>query len=279
MRHHGCVRAQLIERLRDAGISPGDVSAGRRTPWAVWLELSDRGGRRVTLVDLYDLEATRRGVAVAELPAADRQAMAHRVLAVQYPGWEVAPGGGFRAGEPVEIAGYDGHWPELFGEWRRRLGTALGDVALRVDHVGSTAVPGLAAKPVIDVQVSVDDLEDEPEYVPAIESTGVVLQSREHARRYFRPPPGRPRTVQVHVCAAGSEWERDHLLFRDYLRAHDEVRDAYAALKRELARCWGSDRLAYTGEKTAFILGTLEIAESWAANQPPDPAGESRRGH
>lgn len=117
----------------------------------------------------------------------------------------------------------------------------------------------------IDVQVSVADPGNEPDYVPAIEAVGVVLQSRDHAHRYFRPPPGLPRAVQVHVCAAGSGWEREHLLFRDHLRSCDDLRAAYATVKREIARLWGHDRLAYNGEKAAFILDALEAAEVWAA--------------
>ena len=167
-----------------------DLVAGRRTPWEVWLLLHDRWGHPITLVDLYELEAARRGVAVEELPAADRQALAKRALVVQHPGWqEVA--GGFR-GEPVEIQPYDESWPDRFQDWRRRLAAALGGVATRVAHVGSTAVPGLAAKPVIDVLVSVAELENEVGYVPALQAIGVELRSpgrgtlAEHRRRWRR---------------------------------------------------------------------------------------------
>jgi len=255
------VREQLLARLRQVGVDPEDLATARRTPWEVWLLLHDRWGHLITLVDLYELEAAGRAVPVEALPAADRQALAKRALVVQYPGWqEVA--GGFR-GEPVEIQPYDESWPDRFQDWRRRLAAALGGVASRIAHVGSTAVPGLAAKPVVDIQVSVADLGNEPHYVPAIEAVGVLLRSREHARRYFRPPPPRPRAVQLHVCAAGSDWEREHLLFRDYLRADHDARVAYADLKRELAVRWRDDRLAYTGEKTAFILDALGAAEVW----------------
>jgi len=141
---------------------------------------------------------------------------------------------------------------------------ALGAAAVRIDHVGSTSVPGLAAKPVIDVQVSVSDLGDEESYVPATESAGLVLRTREDARRFFRPPPGTPREVHVHVCQAGGGWERDHLLFRDYLRARPEVHAQYGELKRELAAVWHDDRAGYTEAKSGFILDTLDDAGQWA---------------
>ncbi len=270
------MREQLTARLREVGVTAADLTAGRRTSWDVWLALEGRWGRRVTLVDLYELEAVRRGVRVEELPAVDRQAMAERTFAVQFPGWRPVPTSAAR-GEPVEIAAYDDGWPQQYERWRRLLSDQLGDEAVRIEHVGSTAVPGLAAKPVIDIQVSVSYLENEAGYVRAVEAVGVELQSREHARRYFRPPRGRPRTVQVHVCSGGGEWEREHLLFRDYLRARDDVRDAYAKLKREIAQRWRSDRLAYTAEKTAFILDALDAADEWCGRGVESaPRGDGR---
>jgi GrpB-like predicted nucleotidyltransferase (UPF0157 family) len=122
-------------------------------------------------------------------------------------------------------------------------------------------VPGLPAKPVIDIQVSVADLEDEDAYRPAIEVLGWPLRVREPGRRFFRPPAGQPRVVHVHVCQAGSEWERHHLLFAAYLRADPERRDAYGALKADLARRFRTDRIAYTEAKTSFIAETIRLAE------------------
>jgi GrpB-like predicted nucleotidyltransferase (UPF0157 family) len=147
---------------------------------------------------------------------------------------------------------------------RRRLAKELGATAVRIDHVGSTAVPGLAAKPVIDVQVSVPDVEDEPSYVAAIERCGLALRYREKGHRYFRPPPGRRRTYQVHVCTAGSKWERDHLLFRDFLRAHADEARRYEAMKYDVAGHHRSDRIAYNDAKGPLIAEQLGRAEEWA---------------
>jgi GrpB-like predicted nucleotidyltransferase (UPF0157 family) len=113
------------------------------------------------------------------------------------------------------------------------------------------------------VQVSVQDVEDEPAYVPTIEALGLPLRIREPAHRYFRAP-GERRVVQVHVCGTGGVWERDHLLFRDYLRGHPRVAAAYADLKLELAERFRDDRLGYTEGKSAFIAAALAGAEAWA---------------
>jgi len=117
---------------------------------------------------------------------------------------------------------------------------------------------------VIDIQVSVQDLGEESSYVPAIESLGVQLRSRDDEHRYFRPFSGLPREVQVHVCRMGSTWERQALLFRDYLRASPAARDAYAQAKRLAADRWKDDRIAYTDAKGAQILDLMAAAEDWA---------------
>jgi GrpB-like predicted nucleotidyltransferase (UPF0157 family) len=131
---------------------------------------------------------------------------------------------------------------------------------VRIEHVGSTSVPGLAAKPIIDIQVSVDDLAEEDAYVPALEEIGLQLRSRDNFHRYFRPFPDRPRDVHVHVCALGSDWEREHLLFRDHLRRDPEARDAYARAKTVAALTWADDGWAYTDAKTDVVLEILERA-------------------
>lgn len=244
-------------------------------PAQEWLRLRERLGRRATLIDRYELEAAARGCAPEELPPELRSRLAREVLAAQLPGFEVVPSAARPGTEPVEVLPYDEAWPRAFVEWRARLDRALGGAAVRIEHVGSTAVPGLAAKPVLDVQVSVEDVAAEAAYVPAIESAGLLLRSRDQGHRYFRPPAGTARSIHVHVCDAGSEWEREHLLFRDFLRAHGEAAAAYDRLKRQLAERYPDDRLAYTDAKTAFILDRLEEAERWAERTgwslPPNP--------
>jgi GrpB-like predicted nucleotidyltransferase (UPF0157 family) len=181
----------------------------------------------------------------------------------------IAAGGrqiGPERNDVVELVPYDPTWPGRFEEMRARLAAALGPTALRIDHVGSTAVPGLGAKPVIDIQVSVPDVDDEAAFVGPIEAQGFGLRWIEPGHRYFRPPPGLPRLWQVHVCTVGSRWERVHLLFRDYLRAHGATAAEYEALKRRLAAENREDRIAYTDAKGPFIDGVVARAEEWAAS-------------
>jgi GrpB-like predicted nucleotidyltransferase (UPF0157 family) len=179
-----------------------------------------------------------------------------------WPGFELLPNSG--RGDPVELVAYDPSWPRRFDEWRDRLVTTLGPAARRIEHVGSTAVPGLLSKDTIDIQVSVDDIRDEGGYVPAIEALGLQLRSRDDLHRYFRPFAGRRRDVHVHLCDAGSEWERKHMLFVAYMRHDSVARDLYARAKLEAMARWADDRAAYTEAKDAVIRNIQMRAEAWA---------------
>lgn len=247
----------LARRLTEAGVDPDNIE----DPADAWDRLLEISGEAATLFDRYGIEAAHRRFAVTELTQAVRQQLGAEFFAVRFPGLELI---GDPSGLSVEVSAYDDRWPDVFAAWRHRLSAALGKTALSIEHVGSTAVPELAAKPIVDVQVTVADLEDETTYVSAIESTGVPLRSRHDEDRYFRPPADVPRVVQIHVCASGGDWERNHLLFRDYLRADAGTRDSYAALKFELADRYRDDRVAYTEGKTEFIRDALSRAEAWA---------------
>jgi GrpB-like predicted nucleotidyltransferase (UPF0157 family) len=172
---------------------------------------------------------------------------------------------------------YDPDWPARFNEWKLKLSGAIDPPPLRIAHVGSTAVPGLAAKPVVDIQVSVDDLGHEQTYVPAIESLGVQLRSRDDDHRFFRPFAGRPRDVHIHVCNAGSTWERRHLMFVAYLRVDANARDAYVKAKQSAVARWADDRIAYVEAKDEVIRGIQVRAEAWARDSSwrPDRTTES----
>ena len=168
-------------------------------------------------------------------------------------------------GVPAVLSEPDPAWAPHFREVRERIKRALGATAVRIEHVGSTAIPGIAAKPVIDVQVSVPDIEAETTYREQLAGLGWPMRSREPGHRYFRTVKGVEPRIQVHVCKAGSQWERDHLLFRDYLRCHPDQAQAYAKLKRAFAERYGKDMLAYTAAKTPFIRSTIQAAERWAS--------------
>jgi GrpB-like predicted nucleotidyltransferase (UPF0157 family) len=267
----------LADRLEQVGLDPADFG----DPQQAWQLLHDRFGPRATLIDRYALEAARRGVRPEDLDGDQRARLTREVLSVQYPGIEFTAASGPTLADAIDVVPYCDQWADTFAVWRRRLSEALGDAAVRIEHVGSTAVPGLDAKPIIDIQVSVLDVEDEDAYVSVIEALGVSLRFREPGHRYFRPAGDRARTVHIHVCNAGSDWEREHPLFRDYLRANPKARDAYARLKQELADRYRDDRIAYNEGKTAFILDMLSDAQAWAkrsgwaipAPEMPDPPG------
>jgi GrpB-like predicted nucleotidyltransferase (UPF0157 family) len=167
--------------------------------------------------------------------------------------------------DPLIISAYDPVWPELFGQLAGRLRARLGSAALRIDHIGSTAIVGLDAKPIIDVQISVASLEPIDAYRGGVESCGFVWRADnpELTKRYFREKPGHRRT-HIHVRAAGSFDEQFSLLFRDYLRAHPERGRAYATLKHQLAPLLRGDRSAYVEAKDPFIWETIRLADDWA---------------
>jgi GrpB-like predicted nucleotidyltransferase (UPF0157 family) len=173
---------------------------------------------------------------------------------------------------PVEILAYDPAWPEWFAELGRELRAGLGGVARRIDHIGSTAVPGLAAKPIIDLQVSVADFEPLAAYREPLERLGYVYRADnpERTKRYFREPPGRRRT-HVHVRRAGSFSEQWALLFRDYLRAHPDAAAEYEAVKRRLALRFRDDRRRYTDAKGPFLWEVIRRADEWAQAQGWQP--------
>jgi GrpB-like predicted nucleotidyltransferase (UPF0157 family) len=156
----------------------------------------------------------------------------------------------------ITIVAYDPTWPARFEQERGRI-AGLGSVVKRIEHIGSTAVAGLAAKPIIDILVTVDDVEDEARYVPALEACGYVLRVREPGHRMFRTPA---RDVHVHVWRSGSDDERRHLLFRDWLRGNAPDRELYEQTKRELARRSWADMNDYADAKTAVIVAILQRA-------------------
>ena len=165
---------------------------------------------------------------------------------------------GGREPRVLEIVDYTPLWHERFETERRRIGDALGPTALRIDHVGSTAVPGLAAKPIVDIMVTVDDPDDESSYREQFEQIGYVLRVREPGHRMFRT---RERHVHVHIWPAGSLDERRHLVFRDWLRSNAADRAEYERAKRSLVGLY-PDMNYYANAKTAVIESIMQRAEA-----------------
>jgi len=169
----------------------------------------------------------------------------------------------------IVIVPYDPDWPKRYTDEARKVREALGALVVRIDHVGSTSVPGLAAKPVIDIQVSVPSLH--PLSIIAVPLfqvgyTHVPDPDEEFERVYpfFRKPAQWPSSCHIHVCAAGSEQERRHIAFRDYLRDHPETSTDYVDLKLRLAAshdgATAESRERYAMAKTEFVEGVLQRA-------------------
>jgi GrpB-like predicted nucleotidyltransferase (UPF0157 family) len=170
----------------------------------------------------------------------------------------------------VRIVDHDPAWAERAAAEIGRIEAALGPLATRVDHVGSTAVPGLAAKPIVDLQASLTALEPRSSYVVPLERLGYLFAPDPASPdfHFFGKPPERPRAFHLHVCAAGSEHERRHLALRDFLRAHPDEAARYGDLKREIAARHPGDRLAYLDGKGPYLAGLERRALDWAAERP-----------
>jgi GrpB-like predicted nucleotidyltransferase (UPF0157 family) len=161
---------------------------------------------------------------------------------------------------PVSLHDYDPAWPAAFEREEARIRGALGDAALTVEHTGSTSVPGLAAKPVIDITLIVADSADESTYLPQLEAAGYVLRIREPEWHEHRMFIGQSTEVQIHVFSAGSVELERMVGFRDWLRTHDEDRELYERTKRELAaRTWRHIQ-NYADAKTEVVEGIMARA-------------------
>ena len=176
----------------------------------------------------------------------------------------------------IEIVPYDSSWPALFEAEAACIHKALGALAVRVEHVGSTSVSGLAAKAVIDIQVSVRSLRPLSPYLEPLATLGythVPVGEFDLIYPFFQKPNTWPATHHIHLCAVGSEQERRHLAFRDYLRNHPAVAAEYVELKRNLAAAnhgtTHESRERYSLSKTQFVTAALERA--FAEGYPLQP--------
>jgi len=161
---------------------------------------------------------------------------------------------------PIALSPYDPNWPLRYAALARDIRAALGDTVLALEHVGSTSVPGLSAKPVIDIILAVPDSGDEPAYVPALEALGYVLKIREpdlfDHRMLNTPDAG----VNLHVFAQGCEEIARMLAFRDWLRTHDDDRTLYERTKQELARRTWKYMQNYADAKSEIVSAILTRA-------------------
>jgi GrpB-like predicted nucleotidyltransferase (UPF0157 family) len=159
--------------------------------------------------------------------------------------------------EPVVIVDYDAAWPARYEAERERLAAAFVGHDVRIEHVGSTAVPGLGAKPVIDILLGLREWPMRADAIAAVVALGYVHRGDGDVpgREYFRR--GVPRSHQVHACELGGAFWRPHIAFRDLLRGDARLAREYEALKRDLALRFTTDRLGYCDAKTPFIKRAL----------------------
>jgi GrpB-like predicted nucleotidyltransferase (UPF0157 family) len=171
---------------------------------------------------------------------------------------------------PIVIVEYDPAWPQLFQTLRHQVAGVLGDLVLRIEHVGSTAVPGLASKPIIDLDVVVRSVADSPAAIERLAALGYVHRGDRGipGREAFTTPPDSP-PHHLYVVAAGNPAYRRHLLFRDYLRRHPEAAQAYAAFKQAAAERFRDDRTAYTDAKDAIVQDMVKRAEEEEDSRRP----------
>lgn len=164
----------------------------------------------------------------------------------------------------VRLVPYSDTWPALYAAEIARITQLLEAAGVRLvfEHTGSTAVPGLAAKPIIDILAGLADEEGRDAAIAALQAAGYTHRGEQEipGRDFFRR--GDPRQYHVHLARVDSSFWHDHRTFRDWLRTHPDAAAAYMALKRELAARFPADREAYINGKTAFVMGVLQEART-----------------
>lgn len=160
----------------------------------------------------------------------------------------------------IVIEDYDPRWPEWYEREAARIRAAMGAAALSVEHVGSTSVPGLAAKPIIDIDLIVADSTDETAYLPALEAAGYTLRLREPHWQEHRMLKGPDTDVNLHVFSPDAAEPVRHKVLRDWLRAHPDDRELYAGTKRKLSEQQWRHTHLYSEAKSQVVTGILDRA-------------------
>ena len=169
----------------------------------------------------------------------------------------------------VYLVEYDYDWPALFTDERDRIVGVLGADSIAVEHIGSTAIPGMAAKPIIDIMVMVDDIETGSIYFEPLKTLDYHYYPYGEdifpERRWFCKPDPIERTHHLHLVERNTPFHRDHLLFRDYLRTNADAARRYESLKRCLAERYPDDRDGYSDGKSDFVASILSTVRAKAA--------------
>ncbi len=186
----------------------------------------------------------------------------------QPPNWHFPVNAPTPVNGPINVVPYDPAWPAMYERERQRIAGALGDRAREIHHVGSTSVPGLAAKPIIDILLVVEDCANEAAYLSDLEQAGYVLRIREpdegnplfHGTEPHRVFKGSEIDLNLHVWSRGSGEIQRHLVFRDWLREHDDDRDFYQRVKLDLANRQWDNVQQYADAKTDVIIAIRDRA-------------------
>jgi len=165
--------------------------------------------------------------------------------------------------DPIIVVDYDANWSIQYEQEKIQILNALGDTVADIKHIGSTSVPGLAAKPVIDILLGLEQVPPSPTQISSLEALGYLYcgELGIPGRHYFRR--GMPRTHQIHAVQVDSEFWKTHILFRDFLRVHPDAAQQYEALKRQLAVEFCYNRERYTDSKAPLIKQLLVQAKAW----------------
>jgi GrpB-like predicted nucleotidyltransferase (UPF0157 family) len=170
----------------------------------------------------------------------------------------------------IRVVPHDASWARSFDTEARRIADAVGDVVVRLHHIGSTAITGIRAKPIIDILMEVSELSELDRRTSQLEALGYEAMGEfgSPGRRYFRrEDQAGTRTHQVHAFLAGSDGVDRHLAFRDYMIAYPQVAQLYGELKQRLAEQFPNDIHAYMDGKDSFIKDHQAKALSWRANR------------
>ena len=171
----------------------------------------------------------------------------------------------------ITVVPYDATWPDQYADVESRIRAALGERVLGLQHIGSTSVPGLAAKPVIDADLTVADSADEASYVPALEAAGFVLRIREPEWEEHRLLTFEAPATNLHVFPPGTPEPARHRMFRDWLRAHPEDRETYAELKTQLGSRSFRSGMDYNNHKGDLVYDIYERIFAADPAYPHDP--------
>jgi GrpB-like predicted nucleotidyltransferase (UPF0157 family) len=166
----------------------------------------------------------------------------------------------FDPNETFDLSEYNPDWPVMFQQESERIIEVMADEAIEIEHIGSTSVPGLRAKPIIDILLVVEAFAPLEEYKRRLEPLGYYHHSHENDAERLFFWKGVPRTHHLHIVEYATWEHQRHLIFRDYLRAHPDIARWYENVKQELATAFKSNRPAYTRGKTAFIKSIMARA-------------------